>query len=98
WKGVLPFRYPPFYAPCFAPTSRLPYEASWAVWAALSLLALAAALAALGARPWGVWFAGALSFYPVFAAVSFGQNSLFSLALLACTYALLARGRRFAAG
>jgi hypothetical protein len=39
-----------------------------------------------------------LCFYPVFAAVSFGQNSLFSLALLALTFALLRRDRPFAAG
>src|SRR5262249_12895711 len=32
WEGYLPFRYPPFYALCFAPTSRLDYVVSFLVW------------------------------------------------------------------
>jgi hypothetical protein len=98
WKGVLPFRYPPFYALCFAATSRLPYEASWVVWTAASLLASAVAGWALGLRPGWAWLGWALCFYPVFAAVSFGQNSLLSLTLLALSYRLLCRERPFAAG
>jgi hypothetical protein len=98
WKGWLPFRYPPFYAVCFSLTSRLPYEASWALWTAASLLALVAAGWALGVRPLGLWLGWALCFFPVFAAVSYGQNSLLSLALLALTFALLRRARPVAAG
>jgi alpha-1,2-mannosyltransferase len=98
WEGVLPFRYPPFYALCFAPTSRLPYMASWLVWTALSLLALVFAARALGVEDTGRWLPWGLCFYPVFAAVSFGQNSLFSLAFLAATFALARRGRPFLAG
>jgi alpha-1,2-mannosyltransferase len=40
----------------------------------------------------------ALTFMPVFAAVSYGQNSLLSFAVLCGTYRLLAAGRPFAAG
>jgi hypothetical protein len=98
WEGVLPFRYPPFYALCFAPTSHLPYLASWLVWTALSLLALVVAAVSLGVEDRKGWLLAALCFYPVFAAVSFGQNSLFSLAILAATFALLRRGRPFVAG
>jgi hypothetical protein len=98
WQGVLPFRYPPFYALCFAVTSGLPYELSWLLWTAASLLALLVAGRALGLRPGWSWLGWALCFYPVFAAVSFGQNSLFSLALLALTFALLRRDRPLAAG
>jgi hypothetical protein len=98
WEGVLPFRYPPFYALCFAPTSRLPYMASWLLWTALSLLALVGAVWALGVEDKGRWLLWAMCFYPVFAAMGFGQNSVFSLAFLAATFALLRRGRPFLAG
>jgi hypothetical protein len=98
WEGMLPFRYPPFYALCFAQTSRLPYMASWLTWVGLSLLALAASAAALGVEDRKAWLLWALCFYPVFATFSFGQNSLFSLAFLAGTYALLRGGRPFLAG
>jgi hypothetical protein len=97
WEGVLPFRYPPFYAICFAPTSRLPYEASWLVWTAASLLALLLAGRLIGVPLLG-WIGWALSFYPVFAAVSFGQNSLFSLLLLSAVFALWSAERPFVAG
>ena len=98
WEGVLPFRYPPFYALCYSPTSKLPYVASWLVWTALSLLALVVAGFSLGGADKKSWFLWALCFYPVFAAISFGQNSLFSLAFLAVTFALLKRGQLFLAG
>ncbi len=98
WEGVLPFRYPPYYALCYPLTSQLSYPASWLVWSALSLLALVVAAAALGVEDKRSWFVWALCFYPVFAAISFGQNSLFSLAFLALTFALLQRDRRFLAG
>ena len=96
--GVLPFRYPPFYALCFAPTSQLPYLASWLLWTALSLIALVLAAAALGVEDRKHWLLWAMCFYPVFAAISFGQNSLISLAILTLTFALLHRGRLFCAG
>jgi hypothetical protein len=98
WEGVLPFRYPPFHALCFAPTSRLPYMASWLVWTALSLAALVFTARSLGTEDIGRWLLWSLCFYPVFAAISFGQNSLFSLAFLAAAFALWQRGRPFFAG
>ncbi len=98
WAGVLPFRYPPFYALAFLPTSQLPYVASWLVWTLLSLLALVGAAATLGVEDKKTWLLWALCFYPVFAAISFGQNSLFSLAFLALTFVLLQRGRLYFAG
>jgi hypothetical protein len=97
WKGVLPFRYPPFYALCFGPTSRLSYEASWLTWTAASLLALVLAGRLLGVAAW-TWLGWALCFYPVFAAISFGQNSLFSLLLLSAAFALWRADRPFLAG
>jgi hypothetical protein len=98
WQGFLPFRYPPFYALCFWPTAWLPYEVSFLLWSVLSVPALAAAGRLLAAGHPGRWLAGAACFYPVFAAVSFGQNSLFSLLFVALAYALRHRGRPFLAG
>jgi hypothetical protein len=87
WKGYLPFRYPPFYALCFAPTSHLPYEASWLVWTALGLAAWIVS-GRLLAVPWWTWLVWSIAFFPVFAAVSFGQNSLISLVVLAAASVL----------
>jgi hypothetical protein len=106
WQGYLPFRYPPFYALCFAPTSRLPYEVSWLIWTALGLALWLASgrLLRVPCVPWLVWSA---CFFPVFAAVSFGQNSLISLGILTVAAVLwlghppvswTGAGRRLAAG
>ena len=76
-----------------------PYLASWLVWTVLMpSCRWSVAAAALGVEEKGRWLLWALCFYPVFAAISFGQNSLFSLAILALTFALLQRGRPFLAG
>ena len=98
WDGVLPFRYPPFYAICFAFTSFLPYIASWLLWAAIGVVGLSWAADALGVEDKANWLIWAFCFYPVFAAISFGQNSLISLAILAWTFALLRGGRPYLAG
>jgi hypothetical protein len=97
WQGYLPFRYPPFYALCFAPTSRLSYEASWLLWTALGLLVWAGSGWLLGA-PWRTGLVWSACFFPVFAAVSFGQNSLISLAILSAAGVLWLRDRPLAAG
>jgi hypothetical protein len=97
WTGYLPFRYPPFYALCFAPTSYLSYEASWLVWSALSFLALVLTgrLLGIAAADWIGW---SVCYFPVFAAISYGQNSLISLLVLAAAYALWQADRPFLAG
>jgi hypothetical protein len=97
WEGFLPFRYPPFYALCFAPTSRLDYEVSFLVWTALGLALLVASGLFLGVelRTWLLW---SLCFYPVCAAVTFGQNSLVSLAILSAAAALWLKDRPLLAG
>jgi hypothetical protein len=97
WKGYLPFRYPAYYALCFAPTSRLSYEASYLTWTAIGVACLLLAGRLLGAG-WRDWLVGSLCFFPVFAAVSFGQNSLVSLLLLCAAYALWRNERPFLAG
>ncbi len=89
---------PPFLAWLFAPLSALPYLWSFALWSALGLAALWLSLRLLALpdpRRAGLW---ALTFFPVFAAVSFGQNSLLSLLLLSLVYRLWRRGHGWAAG
>ena len=88
---------PPFLAWLFAPLSALPYLWSFALWSALGLAALWLSLRLLAPDPRraGLW---ALTFFPVFAAISYGQNSLLSLLLLSLVYRLWRRGHGWAAG
>ena len=89
---------PPFLAWLFAPLATLPYLWSFALWSVLGLAALWASLRLLGVadpRRAGLW---ALTWFPIFAAVSYGQNSLLSLLLLSLTYWLRRKGRPLAAG
>jgi len=97
WEGYLPFRYPPFYALLYAPTSRLSYEASFLIWTVVALAGLVLSGYVLGVHLRD-WLIGALCFYPVFAAVSFGQNSLLSLLLISIVAALWLRDRPLLAG
>ncbi len=90
--------YPPFFAVPFALLARLPYLASFALWSVLSLGALLASLWLLREPRPARTFAWALTFFPVFASVSFGQNALLSLALLSGVYRLWSAGRRTGAG
>lgn len=98
WGMLLGYRNPPFYALLYVPTSGLSFVESLLVWNAIGLAALVLAIGWLKPeRPLRtlLW---SLTFYPVFAVVSFGQNSLLSLAVFAATYRLMAGDRRFLAG
>jgi alpha-1,2-mannosyltransferase len=89
---------PPFLAWLFVPLSSLPYLWSFALWSVLSLLALWLGLRLLGItspRHAALW---ALTWFPVFATVSYGQNSLLSFLLLSLVYRLWHRGHGWAAG
>jgi alpha-1,2-mannosyltransferase len=93
-----PYRNPPFYALLYRPTGRLPYAASYAVWAAIGLLVLFGGLRLVHGPGVARQLGWALSFYPTFAAVSFGQNTLLSFGIFALVYAAVVRDRRFLAG
>lgn len=98
WKGFEAYRNPPFYALLYLPTVGLSYYASFVIWSIIGFALLALSVVLLKPeRPLRavLW---ALTFYPVFATVSFGQNTFISLAIFAGVYRLLCNERRFAAG
>jgi len=102
WSGFHGFITPPFFALPFVPLSALPYAVALTLWSGLGLLLVPGSLWLLHGpkaepgRPLPVLWA--LAFVPIFAAVSYGQNSLLSLFILAAVFALLGRGRDGLAG
>lgn len=105
WYSLEAFRNPPFFAYLYFPTAFWSYPASAWFWSGVYLLALMLGtrwvLNALPAEPripyWSTltWL---LSFYPVFCAFTYGQNTLLSYLIFGGTYVLLARERPFLAG
>lgn len=93
-----PFRNPPFYAIPYLLTAKLAYLPSYTIWAIVGLVALVGGCCLLSGRPFKSTLGWSLTFYPVFAVVSFGQNSLLSFGIFALTYRLLTWERRFFAG
>jgi alpha-1,2-mannosyltransferase len=85
-KSFHAFITPPFFAWLFVPFSLLPYTWSFLAWALLSLLFLWMGIKLLTLGPKPMAFPWALTWFPVFSAVSFGQNSLLSLLLFSLTY------------
>jgi len=93
------FLNPPFLALLFVPLSLLPYPVSFALWSAMQLLLLALSLRALSPpSAFGKAMGWSLTFLPVFASVSFGQNGLLSLALLTGVWIMWRRNRSLATG
>jgi alpha-1,2-mannosyltransferase len=98
YRGFNAYRNPPFYALLYLPTSGLSYYASFAIWSVLGFALLTLAIYLLKPeRPLSA-FLWSLTFYPVFATISFGQNTFISLAVFAGVYRLLCNDRKFAAG
>jgi hypothetical protein len=98
-NSPLPYIHPPFEAAIFLPLSGLPYRQAFAVWDILSVAVLFA-VAVLLRRSLGVlrsissWkFAiAAIAFFPVFACLLEGQDSI--LQLLLCGFAFKALQRK----
>src|SRR5262245_30895851 len=98
YYGFNAYRNPPFYALLYLPTAGLSFYASFVIWTVIGFALLWLSVWLLcPARP-GRCFLWSLTFYPVFATVSFGQNAFISLAVFAGVYRLLSNDRRFAAG
>jgi alpha-1,2-mannosyltransferase len=92
------YRNPPFYALLYVPTARLPYLVSFWIWTIVSLVMLWFGLGWLGSANRLEAFIFSVSFYPVFATFSFGQNSLLSFGLFCLTFRALDGGRPLLAG
>jgi alpha-1,2-mannosyltransferase len=92
------YRNPPFYATLYFPTAKLDYATSFWIWNCISILLLIASAFWIDPFRWKSNFLWALSFYPVFATISFGQNSLLSLALFSAGYRLMQRQQPILAG
>lgn len=97
-KSYYGFITPPFLAWLFVPFSMLNYPVSFALWSILSLLALWMAIYLLNAEDRTRTFLWSLTWFPIFATISFGQNSLLSLLLVALSYRLWQKGYLFSAG
>jgi len=97
-SGIYNFILPPFMAWFFLPFALLPYRLSFALWVLLCLAVLWGSLRALMRGSPKQTFLWSLTWFPVFAAVSFGQNSLVSLFLFALTYYLWVKERPLSAG
>jgi alpha-1,2-mannosyltransferase len=89
---------PPYYALLYIPFTFLPYRLSFAAWSLFSLLCLWLSLKLLeDSRPI-ISLIWALTFFPIFATISFGENSLLSVAILCLTYTLWHKEKKLAAG
>lgn len=98
WPDLDLYVNPPFYAWLFVPFSKLPYPISALLWMGLGLVAISLGIRLLGFYQPIRTFIWCLSFFPIFAGVSFGQNAPLSLALFCLTYTLWRRDHRFTAG
>lgn len=98
------FAYPPFVAHAYSPLARLPYSVAYAVHTAFMLAVVAAAVAVLRrilprVDAWPLEaFVLAAGFYPLYRAVTGGQNSAVSLLIVAGAYWALSKDREVLAG
>ena len=89
---------PPFLAGLFIPLSLLSYTWSFIVWSLLGLLFLWISLKLLPIKRPLIGFCWSLTWFPVFSAISFGQNSLMSVMLLCLSYWLWRKEKHLLAG
>jgi alpha-1,2-mannosyltransferase len=89
---------PPFLAWLYIPFTLLPYAWSFIAWSILSLIFLWLSIKLLGMdQPLKCIF-WSLTWFPIFAAISFGQNSLLSLFLFSLTFWLWRKEKYMEAG
>jgi hypothetical protein len=89
---------PPFLAWLFVPFSVVPYVPSFILWSIMGLGLLFASFKLLSAEQPTKSFLWSLTWFPIFAAISFGQNSLLSVFLFSLTYYLWRKDKLLAAG
>jgi hypothetical protein len=89
---------PPFLALVFIPFSYVPYISSYILWSILGLIFLYSSFRLVSVEQPKRNFLWSLTWFPVFAAISFGQNSLMSLFFLSLTYWLWRKDKFLLAG
>jgi alpha-1,2-mannosyltransferase len=89
---------PPFLAWLYVPFTILPYAWSFVAWCVLSLLFLWSSINLIRNEHRLKTFFWSLTWFPIFAAISFGQNSLLSLLLFSITFWFWRKDKLFYAG
>jgi alpha-1,2-mannosyltransferase len=89
---------PPFLAWLYIPFTFLPYVWSFLAWSLLGLIFLWLSIRLLAAERRLNTFRWSLTWFPIFAAISFGQNSLLILLLFSITYWFWRQEKPFLAG
>jgi len=89
---------PPFLAWLYVPFTYLPYSWSFLAWCVLTLLFLWSSIRLVRTKQPTKTFLWSLTWFPIFAAISFGQNSLLSLLLFSITFWFWRKDRHFYAG
>jgi hypothetical protein len=89
---------PPFLAWLYVPFTLLPYSLSFLFWSLIGFLFLWASIRLITADQPNKSFIWSLTWFPIFAAISFGQNSLLSLFLFSLTYWLWKKDKYLLAG
>jgi alpha-1,2-mannosyltransferase len=89
---------PPFLAWLFVPFSVLPYVWSFTAWSLLSILFLWVSIKLLTTEQPMKAFLFSLTWFPIFATISFGENSLLSLFILCLTFWLWRKEKYLLAG
>lgn len=89
---------PPFLAWLYIPFTFLPYTLSFLAWSLLGFFFLWASITLIGSDQPIKSFVWSLTWFPIFAAISFGQNSLLSLFLFSLTYRLWKKDKYLFAG
>jgi hypothetical protein len=92
------FLTPPFLAWLFVPFSYLPYTWSFFAWSLIGFFFLWASIKLIAADRPIKSFLWSLTWFPIFAAISFGQNSLLSLFIFSLTYWLWKKDKLLLAG
>jgi alpha-1,2-mannosyltransferase len=89
---------PPFLAWLYVLFTFLPYSWSFLVWSLIGFFFLWVSIKLIAALQPNKSFIWALTWFPIFAAISFGQNSLLSLFLFSLTYWLWRKDKYLLAG
>ena len=96
--GITLFLNPPHFALLMVPFGLLPYLPAVLLWMTLGIVSLWFSIRLISSKGFFRLFILTLTWLPVFAAVSFGQNSFFTLLIFCLTYYFLKREKDFVAG